>query len=90
MLDRYLARTAFDSQQTDLRPPSGRRSLFRPVDRTEGDDHGAHGIFDDQAHRRSFEAALARHPAAAASALVLGVTVAARAVLRLRGRGGTG
>ncbi|MFJ8609140.1 SDR family oxidoreductase [Streptomyces sp. NPDC093675] len=89
VLDRYLARTAFDSQQTDLRPPSGRTNLFRPVDRTEGDDHGAHGIFDEQAHRRSFEAALARHPAAAASALALGVTAAARAVLRLRGRGGT-
>ncbi|MFF4146397.1 hypothetical protein ACFY0A_34750 [Streptomyces sp. NPDC001698] len=40
------------------------------------------GIFDDSAHSRSFEATLARHPAAVASGLALG----AAAVAATRGR----
>ncbi|MFI1164655.1 SDR family oxidoreductase [Streptomyces sp. NPDC020801] len=87
LLDRYLARTGFDAQQTDLRPPSGESNLFEPVDRPEGGDHGAHGVFDGSAHSRSFEAALARHPAAAASAVALGVGVAATAKAALSRRG---
>ncbi|MGW0080277.1 SDR family oxidoreductase [Streptomyces sp. NPDC003393] len=86
LLDRYLARTGFDSQQTDLRPPSDESNLFEPVDRPEGADHGAHGIFDDSAHRHSFEAALARHPAAVASAIALGAGAAATAKAALRRR----
>jgi short-subunit dehydrogenase len=89
LLDRYLARTAFDSQQTDRRPPTGRSNLFQPVDQPEGSDHGAHGIFDDSAHGRSWEAAVARHPAAAASALAVGVAATAKAALRRRGHAGT-
>ncbi|MFJ9036984.1 SDR family oxidoreductase [Streptomyces sp. NPDC102406] len=76
LLDRYLARTGVDSQQTDQRPPSGKSNLFEPVDRTEEGVHGAHGIFDEASHGRSFEAALARHPAAALSAAVLGAATA--------------
>jgi NAD(P)-dependent dehydrogenase (short-subunit alcohol dehydrogenase family) len=83
LLDRYLARTGFASQQTGLRPPSGGNNLFEPVDRTEGSDHGAHGIFDDSAHGRSFEAALARHPAA----LALGTAALAKALLKRRRHG---
>ncbi|WP_086729852.1 SDR family oxidoreductase [Streptomyces carpinensis] len=86
LLDRYLARTGFDSQQTDLRPPSGESNLFEPVDRPEGGDRGAHGIFDGSSHSRSFEAALARHPAAVASALALGAGVAATAKAALNRR----
>ena len=86
LLDRYLARTGFDSQQTDERPPAGPGNLFAPVDRPEGEDHGAHGVFDDLAHRRSLEAAVARHPAAAASALALGAAATATAVLTRRAR----
>lgn len=86
LLDRYLARTGFDSQQTDLQPPSGESNLFEPVDRPEGDDHGAHGIFDVSAHSRSLEATLARHPAAVASALALGAGAAATAKAALNRR----
>lgn len=82
LLDRYLARTGFDSQQTDRLPPSGRSNLYEPVDREEGSDHGAHGPFDDSAHSRSFAAALARHPALAASGLALGAAAAAGAAVR--------
>ncbi len=48
--DLYLAKTAFESQQTD-QPVEGERegNLFEPVP----GDYGAHGPFDGRAHRRS-------------------------------------
>ncbi|MFF8882626.1 SDR family oxidoreductase [Streptomyces flaveolus] len=85
VLDRYLARTGFDSQQSRTQPPSGKSNLFEPVDQQEGHDHGAHGVFDEMAHSRSFETALSRHPAAVASALAAGVAVAAKALSARRG-----
>ncbi|MGW0579234.1 hypothetical protein ACWD25_25450 [Streptomyces sp. NPDC002920] len=63
LLDRCLARTGFDAQQTDRQPPNGESNLFEPVDQPQGSDHGAHGVFDSASHSRSFEATLARHPA---------------------------
>ncbi|MEU9396717.1 SDR family oxidoreductase [Streptomyces sp. NPDC048324] len=60
LLDRYLARTGFDSQQSDGRP-TGESNLFEPVDRAPGSDYGAHGIFDDSSHARSWQAVIARH-----------------------------
>jgi short-subunit dehydrogenase len=84
-LDRYLARTGFGSQQSPNRPPTGESNLFEPVDRQEGDDHGAHGVFDGKAHSRSFETALARHPAAVATVLAAGAAVAARTLATRRG-----
>ncbi|MEV5885195.1 SDR family oxidoreductase [Streptomyces sp. NPDC052020] len=60
LLDRYLARTGFDSQQTDAHPPTGGRgNLWEPADETE--DYGAHGVFDDQAHASSPQAWAGRH-----------------------------
>ena len=51
LLDRYLARTGFASQQTGERPtPDRPHNLWEPVDGDTGRDHGAHGIFDDEAH----------------------------------------
>ncbi|QKW30530.1 SDR family oxidoreductase [Streptomyces seoulensis] len=85
LLDRYLARTGFDSQQTDLRPPTGESNLFAPVDGPRGHDHGAHGIFDEASHDRSLQAALSRHPAALAAAFALGGAATAAALGR-RGR----
>ena len=55
LLDRYLARTGFESQQTD-QPARDREqpsNLWEPADAAPGDDYGAHGIFDRQADRRS-------------------------------------
>jgi NAD(P)-dependent dehydrogenase (short-subunit alcohol dehydrogenase family) len=54
LLDRYLARTGFDSQQTD-RPvdPDQPSNLWEPVDGPDGSDYGSHGAFDDSAHSRS-------------------------------------
>ncbi|HEX4282428.1 MAG TPA: SDR family oxidoreductase [Solirubrobacteraceae bacterium] len=60
LAERYLAKTAVDGQQTSQRFDGTKAAnLFEPVD---GDhDEGAHGIFDDQAHRYSQQAWLSRH-----------------------------
>src|SRR5579859_2057839 len=58
LLDIYLARTGFSSQQTDQPlDPVGHDNLFEPVD----EDRGAHGPFDDKAHRHSPQYVLAKH-----------------------------
>jgi NAD(P)-dependent dehydrogenase (short-subunit alcohol dehydrogenase family) len=76
LLDRYLAKTGFDSQQTKQEVPAGSRpdNLFDPVDRPEGSDHGAHGAFDDRSHQRSWQLWMSHHPA------VTGVVAAGAAV----------
>ena len=52
LLDRYLARTNYQAQQTD-RPiaPDRPHNLWEPVDAER--DYGAHGDFDDRAHATS-------------------------------------
>jgi NAD(P)-dependent dehydrogenase (short-subunit alcohol dehydrogenase family)/pimeloyl-ACP methyl ester carboxylesterase len=48
LLDRYLARTGYDAQQTEERePPHRPGNLWQPRDADH--DHGAHGRFDDTA-----------------------------------------
>lgn len=62
LLDRYLARTAFRSQQTDVPEDADRPdNLWTPVDDEHGTDHGAHGRFDDKAKPKSPQQALSRH-----------------------------
>ncbi len=52
LLDRYLARNGYDSQQTSEPVRPGRRdNLWEPVP----GDHGAHGSFDARASKRSAE-----------------------------------
>ena len=60
LAERYLAKTAVDGQQTD-QPFDGTAAanLFAPVD--DDHDEGAHGGFDNQAHRRSAQAWVSRH-----------------------------
>ncbi|KRV48431.1 short-chain dehydrogenase [Wenjunlia vitaminophila] len=54
LLDRYLARTGYQSQQNDRpRDPDQPVNLWEPVDGGDGRDHGAHGVFDEQAHPHS-------------------------------------
>ncbi|MFI9586089.1 SDR family oxidoreductase [Streptomyces sp. NPDC052236] len=82
LLDRYLARTGFASQQTGVRAPAARpANLWEPVDGPEGHDYGAHGAFDDRAHAHSVQAAVSRHPVLAAFALV-GAALGAAEFLR--------
>lgn len=75
-LDRYLARTGFDSQQTqEPADPDQPVNLWRPVDGRDGHDYGAHGRFDSRAHGRSLQDLASRHHGvvAAAGAGLLGV-----------------
>jgi len=76
LLDRYLARTAYEAQQTDQPIDPGRSvNLWEPVDGRGGRDVGAHGAFDDEAANRSLQAWVGRRPglAVAAGGLLAGL-----------------
>jgi len=86
LLDRYLARTGYASQQTDAGGSGTREpNLWHPADEAPEHDYGAHGTFDERSHSRSAQAALARHPglvlAGATGAVAMGLGV----VIRRRG-----
>jgi NAD(P)-dependent dehydrogenase (short-subunit alcohol dehydrogenase family) len=87
LLDRYLARTGYDSQQTGEKV-NGRRpdNLYQPVDGPDGRDHGAHGIFGARSHARSVQLWLDQRPRVlsglAAGAAVAGGIAAARRARR--------
>jgi NAD(P)-dependent dehydrogenase (short-subunit alcohol dehydrogenase family) len=71
LADHYLARTGYDSQQTDEPvDPNRRDNLWEPVP----GDHGAHGVFDDRAsdHSEQLWATTHRRWLASAAALVSG------------------
>jgi NAD(P)-dependent dehydrogenase (short-subunit alcohol dehydrogenase family) len=88
LLDRYLARTGYDSQQTSEKVQPGRPgNLFEPLDGPGGRDHGAHGIFDSKSHARSAQAWLDEHPLALAGAAA-GTAIAAALVAGKRAFGG--
>ncbi|HEX5268242.1 MAG TPA: SDR family oxidoreductase [Acidimicrobiales bacterium] len=75
LLDRYLARTGFKSQQTGERvDPDRPHNLWEPADGDGGHDYGAHGAFDDQAHHTSPEMWVSHH--ARTVAAVAGAAVA--------------
>ncbi|HVL97836.1 MAG TPA: SDR family oxidoreductase [Egibacteraceae bacterium] len=77
LLDRFLARTNVEDQQSpDHDPPGERSNTWEPV---PGGDIAAHGAFDDQAHARSPELWLSLHrgAVAAAGAALLGIAAAA-------------
>ncbi|HEY3976723.1 MAG TPA: SDR family oxidoreductase [Streptosporangiaceae bacterium] len=84
LLDRYLARTGYDSQQTSHPARAGRPdNLWEPVDQPPGTDHGAHGSFDSRSHNRSPQVWLSQHArqvstAAAVTAAGLGGVLARR------------
>jgi NAD(P)-dependent dehydrogenase (short-subunit alcohol dehydrogenase family) len=85
ILDRYLAKTGFDGQQTDQqRDPAQPANLWKPADGPDGRDFGAHGIFDDRSSSRSLQLwASQNHGAVAAVAagLTAGAVAAARRLL---------
>jgi NAD(P)-dependent dehydrogenase (short-subunit alcohol dehydrogenase family) len=80
LLDRYLGRTGFASQQTDQpRDPRQPANLWEPADGQEGQDFGSHGRFDDRAKPRSVQLWLSQHHrevAAALSVLTVGALAA--------------
>ncbi|EHR49377.1 short-chain dehydrogenase of unknown substrate specificity [Saccharomonospora marina XMU15] len=74
LLDRYLARTAYQSQQTEEpQEPQQPVNLWQPVDRGGGQDFGARGRFSEQAKKRSPQLWLSHHHAAVGTATAAGV-----------------
>ncbi len=85
VLDRYLARTGFSSQQTDqARSPDQPVNLWEPADGPDGRDYGAHGVFDDQAKSGSPQLWASHHHGVLGA--VAGVLTGVGAVLLSRGR----
>jgi NAD(P)-dependent dehydrogenase (short-subunit alcohol dehydrogenase family) len=82
VLDRYLAHTGFDAQQTDQpKPVNQPANLWEPADGEGGRDFGAHGLFDDQAHAHSPQAWASQHHGVVAvggTVLIAGVAALAR------------
>jgi short-subunit dehydrogenase len=80
VLDRYLGRTGFDSQQTDEpRPADQPDNLWKPL----AGDRGAHGRFGDRSRPASMQAWAALHRGALAVA-VAGVVLAGMAMAKSR------
>ncbi|MCK2212615.1 SDR family oxidoreductase [Actinomadura sp. ATCC 31491] len=83
LVDRYLARTGIQSQQTDEKPPSGVSNLWEPAD--DDHDYGAHGTFDRRSTARSPQLWLSQHRGPVLMGLAGGAAAAgALAFLRRR------
>lgn len=87
LLDRYLARTGYSSQQTpEPREPDRPSNLWEPADSAAGHDFGAHGDFDDSSTGRSAQLWASQHHgllgagAAGAGAVALAVGAVRRRV----------
>lgn len=83
LLDRYLAKTGFASQQDDEPvSPNRKDNLYAPVP----GDHGAHGRFDAQARTRSSQFWLTTHRAQIAAGAALALAAGGLAWLGSRTR----
>ena len=80
LLDRYLARTGYKSQQAD-EPAENAANLWAPAD--DDRDYGAHGHFDDRSTGRSYQVWASRHRGLVA---VLATGAAAATAYLARGR----
>jgi NAD(P)-dependent dehydrogenase (short-subunit alcohol dehydrogenase family) len=83
LLDRYLARTGYDSQQTSERASAHPDNLWQPVDGPAGTDHGSHGAFDSRSHDHSPQLWLSQH---ARQAWLASAGLGVAALVALRGR----
>ncbi|MBL7490544.1 SDR family oxidoreductase [Frankia sp. AgB1.9] len=88
VLDRYLARTGFSAQQTDAsHDPAAPGNLWKPADAPDapgGHDFGAHGTFDDRAHRDDPQLWASQHHATLAATTTAVAAVAGRLLTRHR------
>ncbi len=84
LLDRYLGKTGFKSQQTQQRhDPEAPVNLWEPADGADGRDFGAHGVFGQTSHQHDPQLWASHHHG------LLGVSVAgavAAALATLIGR----
>jgi short-subunit dehydrogenase len=85
LLDRYLAKTGFLSQQVDRSDPHDPDNLWEPADGEGGHDHTAHGGFDDRAKNRSVQLWASQHHGVLAGAVSgVGAALTLAAALRRR------
>jgi NAD(P)-dependent dehydrogenase (short-subunit alcohol dehydrogenase family) len=85
LLDRYLGRTGYSSQQTDEpKDPAQPENLWEPADGPEGHDFGSHGRFDDRAKGSSTQLWLSQHHGVVAAGLAAMAGLAGRALLGRR------
>ncbi|MGE5594928.1 MAG: SDR family oxidoreductase [Hyphomicrobiales bacterium] len=81
ILDRYLARAGFDSQQTgEPVSPDRQDNLWGPVP----GDHGAHGAFDARARGADWQMTVTKHRGAIATGLATAAGLTGIAMLRAR------
>jgi short-subunit dehydrogenase len=77
LLDRYLARTGYKSQQTATpASPDAPANLWHPADGGDGHDFGARGHFDDRSHQRSAQVWASHHHGLLATAGTAAVVAA--------------
>jgi NAD(P)-dependent dehydrogenase (short-subunit alcohol dehydrogenase family) len=90
ILDRYLAKTGFDSQQTETsRPATDPINLWEPADGPDGHDFGAHGDFDSTSHDRDPQIWASHHHrelGIGAAIAALAALVGGRAAVRMNRR----
>jgi hypothetical protein len=85
LLDRYLGKTGFSSQQTKhSRPADAPANLWEPADGADGKDFGAHGIFDDGAKRTAPQLWASQHHGMLAGAAAALATAGAALALGRR------
>jgi hypothetical protein len=79
LIDRYLAKAGYTGQVTDEPlPPDAPANLFHPV---QG-PYGAHGRFDRQARRRSWEMFTSRHRDAVTAGVMVALAAGVGALAR--------
>lgn len=87
LLDRYLGRTGYDSQQTEERVTEERpHNLWHPLDQEPGTDHGAHGDFDDKSHETSPQQWASQHPVVSGTGALTAAGLGAWLATRMRAR----
>jgi len=85
LLDRYLARTGFSSQQTpEKKNPDQPANLWEPADGRTGEDFGAHGEFDRRSTGRSPQLWASQHHGALAGVVATGLAAGLAARRRAR------
>jgi short-subunit dehydrogenase len=87
ILDRYLARTGYSSQQDKARRDADQpANLWHPVDDENGPDYGAHGRFDDRSTSRSAQLWASQHHGLVAAGIAGVAATATAALTRLTRR----
>jgi NAD(P)-dependent dehydrogenase (short-subunit alcohol dehydrogenase family) len=87
LLDRYLARAGYKSQQTgQARDPDAPANLWRPADGADGHDFGAHGEFERRAAQHSLQLWASQHRGLAAATATAAAALTALLLRSIRAR----